>query len=158
MPGQASMHAGKVEINFRAYAMNDDELLYFKKLKDDKDKDDIFAVIGVTQDTLDELKEDIEKYTKPEEKPVEKKEESSFAGIFSDLKETLGLKKSAKKKATEENKEEKLKMFKEKGIPADTYEESLLRKLAEEGAAKSVFTIYDTFKKSRGMASVPFLE
>ena len=146
--------------------LNKDELEYLQLLKWDQDKKDIFAVTTITSETLETLKDDIEKYTKEDyKKPEEKKivEQSAFAGIFSDFGKSLGIIKEKKEegflseseKAAKEEKEKsrKLKEFKEKGIKPDTYEENIVRQLTELDAAKSCFSIYDVFKKSKGMAS-----
>jgi len=50
---------------------------------------------------------------------------------------------------------EKLKKLKQGGIPHDNYYESAVRNLAELSASEYCFKIFDTFKKSRGMASFP---
>ncbi|MEM2956456.1 MAG: hypothetical protein QW041_02710 [Candidatus Pacearchaeota archaeon] len=158
-PTQQAMHSGKVTINFKAYALNDDELCLLKYLKKEKDLKDIFAVTAVTTESLEALKEDIERYTKKDEEEKKPKEEGLFSGILSDFKERWGVKKKEKKEKTpeeiEKEEEEKGKMLKEKGIPPDSYEESIVRELTELESASICFKIYDVFKKSRGMASFP---
>jgi len=157
-PSQQTMHAGKVTVSFKAFTMNDDEFLLFRYKKKEKDLKDMFSVTAITQETLDTLKDDIEKYTKEEEKK-EEKEKGAFSGIFSSFADTFGItkKKEKKKEKTPEEKEkeesEKGKTFDEQGIPPDSYEESVLRDLAEADAGGACFKVFDTFKKSRGMAS-----
>jgi hypothetical protein len=157
-PSQQTMHAGKVSVSFKAFAMNDDEFTLFRYKKKEKDLKDMFSVTAITKDTLDELKDDIEKYTKEEEKK-EEKEKGAFAGIFESFADTFGMKmkKEKKKEETPEEKEkkadEKGKALDETGVPPDSYEESMLRELAEADAGNACFKTFDVFKKSRGMAS-----
>jgi hypothetical protein len=170
---QGAQNAGKVTIKFSAYSLNKDEWLMLRKLKKKRDLDDMFAVTNITQETLEQLKDDIEKYT-AEEKKEEKKSESSFSGLFEDFLDSFGIKK---KKETEEEKGEREKEEKKEekeeskalglskedekkadeleasGITPDTFEESVVRDYVEVDSAKKAFTIYDIFKKSMGMAS-----
>jgi hypothetical protein len=154
-PTQQSMLSGKVKISFKAYAFNGDEMLYLKKLRKDKEMEDLFGVTSITQETLNQLKDDIEKYTKDEEK----KEESMFSGIFEGFMETLGVRRKKEEKKAKEGEftpeeEAKLKSFEEKKeVPKDSYEESVVRELVETDAGALCFKIYDVFKKARGMAS-----
>jgi hypothetical protein len=163
-PTQQSMHSGRVDIGFKSYALNEDEVKYLRLLKWNQDKEDIFAVTSVTQETLDTLKEDIDRYTQDkDEKKEVKKEQGMFSGIASDFGASLGL---AKKRAKPENElsdsEKRAKEDKEKaeqfekyraGIKPDTYEESVVKDLAGLESAKACFSIYDVFKKAKGMAS-----
>jgi len=154
-PTQQSMHSGKVNMEFKSYAMNEDELEYLRLLKEDQDKKDILAVTSITQETLDQLKDDIDKYLKEEDKPVEK-EELAFSGLFKDFGKTFFGKEQKKEKTEadiEKEKSEKFSNYKKNGVRPDTYEESVIRALAEVDAAGLCFKIYDVFKKSKGMAA-----
>ncbi len=153
-PTQQALHSGRVTIKFKAYTLNEDEILLFNKLKEEDDLSDIFAATNVTWDTLNALKDDIERFTKEEKKKREEEEGgSSFAGIFSSFKETFGFKKTPEKKKDDTS--EKIKFLKEQGVPPDSYEELIIRQLTGVGAAESCLKIYDTFKKSKGMATFP---
>lgn len=153
----SSPHAGKVRIKFTSYVLNEDEYVLFKKLKKDKNLSDIFGVTNITGETLEILKDDIEKYTKESEEEKPKREMGMFEGIFHDLME--GMIKEKKKAVTPEEIESKenakAKMLEQKGISKDSFEESVVREVAEMEAISFCFKIYDTFKKSKGMASFP---
>lgn len=141
---------GRVEVGFKAYALNDDEINKMKEIIEEADLNDMLSVaeIQVTE-SLEQIQDDLKKYLEPE-KEEEKKEKGfleSFTEIFSGKKE---------KKI-----EEKTKKKKEKApeiIKKDSWEESIIRALAEMNAATTCFKVYDVYKKSHGMASVSELE
>ena len=155
-PTQQSMHSGKVNMEFKSYALNEDELEYLRLLKEDQDKKDIFAVTSITEETLSQLKDDIDKFLKEEDKKVEK-EESAFAGLFKGFGKSFFGKEEKKEEPTEasieKKKSDKFNDYKKNGVRPDTYEESVVRALAEVDAAGLCFKIYDVFKKSKGMAA-----
>jgi hypothetical protein len=158
-PSQTSAHSGRVTINFKAYCLNDDELALLRFRKKEKDMEDLFGITSITQETLTQLRDDIEKYTK-EEKKEEKKEEGAFSGIFKSFADSFGLTPKKKEEEKEKTLEEKEKEVIEKGealsktgIMPDSYEESIIRDLAEKDAAATCFRVFDIFKKSKGMAS-----
>jgi len=155
-PTQQSMHSGKVNMEFKSFALNEDELDYLRLLKEDQDKKDIFAVTSITEETLAQLKDDIDKYLKAEDKKVEK-EELAFSGLFKDFGKSFFGKEEKKEEKTEadieKEKSEKFNNYKKNGVRPDTYEESVVRALAEVDAAGLCFKIYDVFKKSKGMAA-----
>ena len=61
-----------------------------------------------------------------------------------------------KKEDKKDDKKEKLRILKEKGIKPDKYTEAYIRNLAIADAMNETFKVYDTFKKSLGMATPPF--
>ena len=98
------------------------------------------------------MKDDLDKYLekKPEkEKEEERKEEevNPFAALFS-------FSKSEKKKTDEEELEpEKKGETKREGIKADSFNESVVRKLAEMQAAEGCFNLFNIYKKTHDMAA-----
>ncbi|MFC1685995.1 hypothetical protein ACFLZZ_03160 [Nanoarchaeota archaeon] len=160
-PTQQAPHAGKVEVTFRAYALNEDELILLKRLREDEELSGLLSMseTAVTA-SLGELMEDIEKYTK-EDQEKKKEEKGLFEEVFEDLTKPF-------KKKTRENilKERKTKEKEEKvnakareetiikeGVKEDNYEEGVVREFGEINAAEFTFKTYDIFKKSQGMAS-----
>jgi len=140
---------GRADVDFMAFALNEDELAV---LSDELDKSDIASALklveNVTSESLDTLKEDIDKYLKEEgeKKKEEKKEtENPFTALFS----------FAKKKEKPEEKKEEKKKIKKGEIRKDNFYESVLRKFTETQAVDDTFKIFDTLKKAYGMASFP---
>jgi hypothetical protein len=80
IPSKAGQHyvfGGRAEVTFKAYALNEDELMLFKKELEKNDLNDTLKLIqGITDDSLKELNEDIELLIgekKPEKKGKRKK-------------------------------------------------------------------------------------
>lgn len=166
-PTQQAPHAGRVDIKFSAYALNNDEMLLFEKLREEAAVD---SVLGVAErasgESLKVLQEDINRFLelnieKKEEK--EKKEKLLLTELYDDIKKYfVSPSKSEKereekeKKAKEKKeKEERKKKLKEEGVADDNYEESVVREFTELNAAEFCFKTFDVFKKSQGMASFP---
>ncbi len=159
-PTPQAQHTGKVDISFKAYALNDDEMLLFEKLREGETIDGALKVSeSLTGITLAQLKEDIAKYT--EEHSKEDGEEGNlFTGLFDEItkifvkpsKRKIDLEEKKKEKEKKEKEERKNKLLKE-GIEEDNYEEGIVREYAEIQAAEFSFKTYDIFKKSQGMAS-----
>ena len=79
-PTQQAPHAGRVEINFKAYALNEDELLLFEKLREEEDLESIFGIAErVTGESLKELQKEIDSFLKPKD---EKKDAVTHYKIF----------------------------------------------------------------------------
>jgi len=143
---------GKAEVTFKGYCLNQDELdLLNEKLGESDIEDALKLVEGVTTESLDVLREDIEYFLKSdEERAKEGKEEKEsedanpFAALFG-----LGKKKGKKDKGKE--KIEKLK----EGAKPDDYKEKIIRDLGEHSAAEACFDTFDIYKKIHGMLSHP---
>ncbi|MCX8194372.1 MAG: hypothetical protein N3G19_03380 [Candidatus Pacearchaeota archaeon] len=117
---------GRVDINFKAFALNEDELKVFRKQLEKEDFYDALKLVeATTEESLAQLIEDINYFLE------ESKEE-----------------KTKKKKEKEKEKEPELGKIKK-----DSFEESVIRAFAEQQAAATCFKIYDVYKKSHGMAS-----
>jgi hypothetical protein len=137
---------GKAEINFKAYALNGDELDKFKEALKNLEVNDVLKLIeGTTTESLGPLEEEIKSFL--EEKPKEEKKEEKKMGLkemfepFTALFEGINFKKP-------ENKDGKPKEIKE-----DWVDETYFRPLAVAAAKEKAMTLFDTYKKSHGMES-----
>ncbi len=147
---------GRVEVNFKGYCLNEDELALLDERLGESDIQDALKLIeGTTTDSLEQLKDDIDYFLKSEEeKEKQEKEVSEDVNPFSAL---LGIgKKKPEEKDKEKAKEKAHKLkLKAKGVAEDTYVESVIRKYGEEKAGSSCYDIFDIYKKGHGMPSPP---
>ncbi|MCS7134376.1 MAG: hypothetical protein NZ889_00755 [Candidatus Pacearchaeota archaeon] len=127
---------GRAEVDFKAFTLNSEELSFFQKKLEEQELYEMFKFVeGATEESLKQIQKDIEHFLGKEEK--EKKKDISLFGVVEEKKE---------------KKEEKIEL---KKIKKDSYEESLIRNIAEIRAAEICFDIYDKYKKAHGMASFP---
>ena len=152
---------GVVDIWFDSYALNDEELAAAKKFcdKSDLEKSMEFSM-DVAGDALKELKSDLDYFLKsPEEREridfeTKKKQLENGKGNDLDINPFSALfgtffskKKDAKKGGV---------VFVEaKDIKGDNFFEKKMRADAISGAASTLYTIYDVYKKAHRMASAP---
>lgn len=114
---------GRVNVNFKAFALNEDELAAFKQELEKQDFADALKLVEVvTEESLAQITEDIEHF-------LEAKAEK------------------------EKKKKEKEKEIKISEIRKDSFEESVIRELAERNASVQCFSVYDKYKKAHAMAS-----
>jgi hypothetical protein len=150
--GQGYVFGGKSHVTLKAYSLNDEEI---KKLKDkmgDSDlKDSLKLVSGMTDESLGQLKADIDEFL-GEEKKEDKKQENSDDNPFTALFDFF--KADKKEKDDDLKKDDK----KKKEIKPDNYAEKYLRNFAESKAITTAYTIFDIYKKAHGMASLPYME
>ena len=148
---------GRADVSFKSYALNEDELLLLKDKLDQSDLNDSLKLIqGMTDESLAQLQEDLEKYMEEDEdEEKEEKEErpdniNPFSALFSFIKPRK------KEKESKDEGKEKLKRLKEKGIKSEGYHEQYVRNLAEAEAINKCYTVFDIYKKAHGMASLPY--
>jgi len=137
---------GKSQITFRAYSLNDDELKKFEQELEKSDINDVFALIqGATDESLDQLKEDINNFLEEPEKEKQKpKDESNpFKALIG------GYNKKEKKQNTVDKKEKII----DKVRPDDWKEKTHLRKISAETAQDICFKLFNLYKKAHGMPS-----
>ena len=149
--GQHYTFGGRADINFRAYALNENEIdLLNEKLSESDLSTALKFIQGMTDDSLEKLKIDIEEFS--EDADQKKKEEISdpFTAMFSFFK--------SEKKDLEKAEKQRIKLLKEKGPKSENYAETYLRALAEAKVKDTCFNIYDIYKKSIGMATFPYME
>ena len=150
--GQHYTFGGRVELSFKSYGLNDDEMKLLRYKLGQSDLNDALKLVqGMTDDSLQQLNSDIDDFLL-EKTPDKKKEDPNpFSALFS-------FEKSGKKEMTKEEKEKdelkKLKELENKGIKPDNYAEKYIRNLAEADAMNQGFNVYDIYKKSLGMGSV----
>ena len=134
---------GRVEVSFKAYALNEEEI---EKIRIELEKEDIGDVLklieGTTTESLEQLQEEINFFS--EEKEIEKskipKEESNpFLALIGKYEKKATEKVSSKSK-TEIKKD-------------DWIEKNSIRALAAKKAEGTAFSLFDIYKKAHGMAS-----
>ncbi len=146
---------GRVEVTFRGYCLNEEELALLNSRLDEDDVQDALKLVeGITSESLDTLREDIEYFLKSEEER-EKEEEKESGGEREDVNPFSALLgfgggKTGKEKDKEK---EKILKLKEKGVSKDNYTESLIRELGEDESAENCFNLFDIYKKAHGMPS-----
>ena len=146
--GQHYIFGGRAEIKFKSWGLNQDEYDLLKSKLEDSDLYDALKLVqGMTDDSLSQLKLDLDEFLEDEKE--KKKTDDSFFGFSSFFP-------VRQKKSDVEIKKEKLEKLKDKGIKKDSYAEAYVRNLAIAEAMDNGFTIYDTLKKAYGMASVPY--
>lgn len=166
--GQHYAFGGKIDITFKAYALNSEELKLLKYKLSKSDFDNALKLVsGMTDDSLGQMNKDIDeilndKQNKKKEEDSKKSEDvNPFMALLG-----LGGKKQEKKEETIEDPEEKskkefeeaMKKLEKKGIAPDNYIERLVRAQAQLTAMNRAFTVYDVYKKSHGMASQPIAD
>ena len=142
---------GRADVIFKGYCLNEDELAAFEeKLKESDINSALNLVQGATDDTLEELREDIEYFLKDEgdrELDIQEKKNEDDVNPFSAL---FGFGKKKVKKESKEGEKKPVGI-----IRKDNYVESVVRELGEEGAASLAFNVFDIYKKAHGMPSHP---
>ena len=148
--GQHYVFGGRATVNFKAYALNEQEIDFFNHELKKSEMNDMFRLIeGTTTESLDEMKKDIDHFInekseaqKEKEKPVDTNPFTALFGLFGKSEE--------KSKKEEKKPEEKIELD---DIKKDSFAERLIRKLAEDNASETCYTIFDVYKKAHGMAS-----
>ena len=150
LPQQQSHYVfgGRAEVTFRGYALNQDELDKLEKELAESDLEDAFNLIeGATTESLDNLKEEIEKFL---EEPLDKEEKSESNDKKDQSNPFLALigyyDKPENKPKNEENKKNPEKIRKDNWL-----EKTHLRPTAIQEADDKAFLIFNIYKKSHGM-------
>lgn len=162
------VHGGRSEVRFKAYALNEEEIALLHKKIEEEDLSYLLGVAkDVTEESLKQLMEDIEHFSKrkeEEEEEAKKKEVNPFVALGEGIADIFGLrkkleerrkKKEEEKESEEEKEKKKAEKLEKEGIKKDSYEESVVRTLAEKTAKEICFKVFDTYKKAHGMASFP---
>tara|TARA_Y100000034_G_scaffold136889_1_gene216722 strand:- start:293 stop:1666 length:1374 start_codon:yes stop_codon:yes gene_type:complete len=121
-------HLGTVDVYFTAYAMTDKEI---GKVEKEEVFEDMALVEHLTDISLKDLQDDIDKYLGEDEKPKEEKKEP-FPNPFKGLSEMI----------------KPIKIFKRK---AGKYEIEKVKEAAKSTAKQNCLVIYDVFKKAHRM-------
>jgi len=154
---------GRVDVSFKAYALNQDEIdLFNYELEKSDLREALNLVKEATEDSLKEIQEDIDYFLKSDDEKIKDKKlkEETENNDINPFTALLGLdklkifeKKQEKKKDTDKEKKERIEKLQKEGIKKDTYAESVIRSLAEKNAVDFCYKIYDIYKKAHGMAS-----
>lgn len=139
---------GRVDFTINAYSLNKEELDKLDKLLKESELDGALGLIeGITTESLEQLKEDIEYFIGDEEK---EKEEKKVTESLNPFKALLG---GYNEKPKKEEKKEDVKA-KDMIIEKDNwYEKNHLRKYGVEDSKEKAFSLFDIYKKAHGMAS-----
>ncbi|MBS3072648.1 hypothetical protein J4477_02340 [Candidatus Pacearchaeota archaeon] len=146
--GQSYLFGGRATVEFKGYALNNQEIELFQKEMKDSDIEDAMKLIeGSTTESLDEIKKDIDHFLEggKEEEEKEKRREKEDINPFKALFSGLWPKRSDKK--------DKKEIKDIKDIKKDNYVEGEIRKLAAKSADELCFNVYDVYKKAHKMAS-----
>ena len=137
---------GRAEVTFNAYALNSDEIAKIDEELEKSDINDVLSLVeGVTTESLEQLKYDIEYFLEEE-----KKEEKKFQDASNPFIALIGGYNSKGEKPKKDEKGEK----KISVITSDSWiEKTYLREIANENAQDLAFKIFDVYKKSHGMVS-----
>lgn len=148
--GQGYGFRGMVKMTFTSYVLTDGEIEVLKRSMDEDDLDDIMKyVLGATDESLAKLAKDLDEFL--DDKPFDLKSEKSsddtnpFSALFSIL---TPVKKT-------ESKDKKEDVFKILNIKKDTINEKILRNMAIIPARRRCWRMYDIYKKTHGMPSLP---
>lgn len=137
---------GRVQITLTSYALTSDEL---KILRRDLDRDNISdvmkAIEGATDESIGRLAEDLDEFLNDKPFDLEEKKNSQETNPFSALFSIFVPEKKEKK---EEKKSETV-------LTQDTEYEKILRSQTIINARKRCWRVYDLYKKSHGMPSLP---
>ena len=138
---------GKTEITFRAYSLNEEEIKMLNQELEDSDINAALSLIkGATEDSIENLKDDLDYFLEePEEPAPEVKEDQSnpFKALFGFYN------KKPEKQEEVPKEDQKLEYI----APDDWYEKNFFRAKTAETAKDLLFSIFDVYKKAHGMAS-----
>ncbi len=144
VPGsQHYSFGGRVEMTFRAYSLNDDELAaLYQKLDDDDLNSGLGLIKDITEDSLDQLKDDIEYFVGEgkEERGIDETASNPFSALFG--------KYEPKDSKPKQPKEEILEVK-----PDNWYEKEYFRKEAAKTAKVLTYKLLDVYKKAHDMPS-----
>lgn len=158
VPQQGGIFVGRVDVDFKSYALAENELKEFRKqLNDDDLNSGLDLIKDITDDSLGNIKEDIDEFMKEDDelrnknKKSKKKKEKAAGGDVNPFLAMIGYynksdKKEDKKEESKEEEEYKLKKD-------DEYLEAPLRAAAAATAIGTNFSLYDVYKKAHKMAS-----
>jgi len=143
-------YRGKVDIRFTSFALTDEEIETLKKEMQKDDFDDAMkAISGATDESIGEIKKDLDEFLDDNKKEKEKKDEEEkrdkaeendinpFKSLFSFLKG--------------ENKEKK----KDNPLKSDSEYEKVIRSQALLDSRWRCRKFYDEYKKAHGMKAFP---
>lgn len=136
---------GRVEVTFRAYALNDDELAQINAELANSDVEDVLKLIeGSTTESADQLREDINSFLDDEDQT----QNSSSQNNANPFLALVGHYETPKKTVKQENSKSNVTLKKD-----DWIEANVIRPFTEEKAKETAFNLFDIYKKAHGMVS-----
>ncbi len=146
---------GKVEMNFDAFALNEEEISLMRKELERDDIAESLASLDIADSARKEMQEDFDYFLKDEEerekedkaKEKKKKKENDINPFSALFKPFVAKKKSSG------SKKEKKEINEVGDIKSDNWVEKHLRTAAANSAASRLYVAYDVYKKSHRMAS-----
>jgi len=142
---------GRVDVSFKSYVLNDDELQKMEEELESSDVEDILKLVeGITTGSLSQLQEDIEFFLNEEKN--ESGAGSSGSSSTNPFKALIG---GYNKKPVSSSSDKSLEKEKAPVIISreNFIEKENIRPFAEEDAKENAFTLFDVYKKAHGMAS-----
>lgn len=141
---------GRVDISFKSYVLNDDELQKMEEELESSDIEDILELIeGITTGSLSQLQEDIEFFLDEKESESRKAEKSGdSSNPFKALFGGYNKKSSSSLDKSSERKKAPVIISRENFM-----EKESIRPFAEEDAKDTAFKFFDAYKKAHNMAS-----
>ena len=143
--GQHYVFGGRTEVKFRAYCLNDEELKLLDKKLDDSDLNDALRLAeGMTEESMKQLREDVEYFLKSEEERQKEESEEKKSEDVNPFAALIGLKEKKEKK--DEKKKEEIKEIKK-----DNFIEKTIRDSAEYSSKATCYMVFNIYKKAHGM-------
>lgn len=155
---QGFAFGGRVDVFFKAYVLNSDEL---KKLDEELDKSDLNDALrlveGATQENIDNIEKEIEYFMEEDEKQSNNKKKKTGSDDQSNpFLALIGAYDKPEKSEEDEDKNKKPgdKEKKEIIVKKDSWlEKEHLRPLAAQDGIDTIYSLFDIYKKAHGMAS-----
>jgi len=137
---------GRIDMTFDSYALNEQEIDLMMRKFESKEAADSMRFSGdVAEEALKELQEDLEYFLGDKKEKEEKQKKQDDINPFSAL---FGLFKKGEKK-----KGEKKEIQSVKEIKKDNFVERSTRTEAAKAASDWIYTVYEVYKKTHGMAA-----
>jgi hypothetical protein len=155
VPGQG-VYMGKVNVSFRAYVLNKEELALLKQEFENTGVREMLDLIeGATGESLEELQKEINSFLDEKEEDDKKEKEKRKIELDASSNPFVAILGMGNKKE-EKKKEKKEKDTKIKSVEKDSWvEKTFLRDPGRESVIDTHFLIFDIYKKAHGMGSYP---
>ncbi len=148
---------GRVDVTFDSYSLNNEEIKLIKdKLAEADLKDSLTLEGDYATEAIEELEQDLREFLGEEEvdkiQKVKKEEKKKNVDDINPFSALFDIFSGNWKKSTSQT---PIKIIETKQIKSDNWKEKVYRGKAAEDAARSVYLVYDIYKKAHGMASTP---
>ncbi len=148
---QGFAFGGRVDVSFKAYALNADEI---KKIDEELDKSDLSDALrlveGSTEENIKDIEKEIDFFMEEEDKKNSKKSEDHSNPFLA----LIGAYDKPGKSEDKSKKDDKKSEKKEIIVKKDSWvEKEHLRPLVAREAVETIFSLFDVYKKAHGMVS-----